>query len=1414
MSDPNRMHFIQRVKFDFEIEQKDDAHRLQNDLSRLFNQKLERLFDKLLSEADDSAYVTRIPKIEIDLGQIEDRAMEKEVLFRFETQFRKELRMRMSELRQFSTTVPVERGDRTMVAPAQIEILAYFLAQGRLPIGAEGMAGKLETLLSELIDSQPSNVLRMLSSVGRTSSAGLKRLATSFSDKLVQRIYQLVAQQHALSIATFETQVTTDVAKITRRTTEYIKAEVRVILLRYLLVNAPVVFDLPTLQVAVSEEVVRQFGEETAPAFKVKTATAPQDRPDDPQKVREKQEALELIASVVSGKARRESNLSVVAAWEFLISHDIPALKLLLATQATGPASFAELVAVIPAGALKDFLQRAVTGIGLRLIQVAATVVSAHALFNPTTGAQERVGQAIYAALLHVALADPDTAPTPQKALTAIKAHLGEIKSPPKQLLKAWDQFDFIEPTQGRKPDAPPANEPDAVKGNKPAKETATPVTEEQKAQAMLQAQKELEALAEQERNHPPMTPEERKAEETRIIRAREEIVKRLQNWDQVQAEALRQALAKNDANDADLDTATDEEFFERGREILRKAAAPSATWETMDELEDVEQGETLFLAPNLATAEGRIDAVMHYLATGSAPWWAKRFMPLQVELMVKNMVANEPEAIHAAFVRIAKSLPTDRYVLFVERLVNLLEEKTFMNLMPLLAGELGGFAVSVGLAVKESIAMLPEGVTVPHGNKEIRMFAFKHPLRYLMIYASSSPSPSQLVRYVLQELVPVVGLSPRKTIEWMAQVVEILIDKGERRFAPIKSMLPKVFEGIEVLPPDSHPVSADNVAFQRFLGDKKQVAGIGKEAEPTSDVEMSAPEVIATADVVSAQEKAQQEIEAQIALKDAQASPKIEAEASIAGNIEASIEGSIRENQPQDPAQLSSNVSPSIGDVEVISPQEDPSKPENKKPLETAHVEKTQNPILGDNPFSEITSPDEAIITPETPVSHPDKVGMEGEVADTVTPEMAALRAKAEERAAQSRALKQKLDAQFLAAQQPLKAEEPMELDPEEAAQFGIDEVWLLDVVRYYFVHGSLSPAATAMFTADTFKEAIKGVLETPSKAIVQMMRELIGNSNVRQRIYALGDELVFKTIALVNVAASDKMLPFVREMVELFKGSASPVSKNYIFEHAVRHAAELRTTFLPITYVKELFQYIAVQPNLKAAEAIAFASRKLESSNSPLRSSLNEMIDVVERIEELRQKRRDAGMPDEMRSPSAPVVSIPLDEEIYVENGGVGIIYLFLITLFKAFNFLTEDKKAFVSTEAQIRAIHQIQYCCFGEIDSPEERMVMAKLLVGWGINTPLDPLETPFGTEDIENCDVILGMVCTQWGVMKNAGIDYLRKTFIQRDARLKYEGKDWVLRVEQNGIDVLKNKIPWGTNPIRMPWNDFVIEVEWP
>jgi hypothetical protein len=63
------------------------------------------------------------------------------------------------------------------------------------------------------------------------------------------------------------------------------------------------------------------------------------------------------------------------------------------------------------------------------------------------------------------------------------------------------------------------------------------------------------------------------------------------------------------------------------------------------------------------------------------------------------------------------------------------------------------------------------------------------------------------------------------------------------------------------------------------------------------------------------------------------------------------------------------------------------------------------------------------------------------------------------------------------------------------------------------------------------------------------------------------------------------------------------------------------------------------------------------------------------------------------------------------------------------------------------------------------------------------------------------------------LKNTSANGLREGFLKRDGLLTRQDRGWLLRVEKKTLDVLLEKIPWGYGLIRLPWNEYLVTVEW-
>jgi hypothetical protein len=289
--------------------------------------------------------------------------------------------------------------------------------------------------------------------------------------------------------------------------------------------------------------------------------------------------------------------------------------------------------------------------------------------------------------------------------------------------------------------------------------------------------------------------------------------------------------------------------------------------------------------------------------------------------------------------------------------------------------------------------------------------------------------------------------------------------------------------------------------------------------------------------------------------------------------------------------------------------------------------------------------------------------------------------------------------------------------------------------------------------------------------------------------------------------------MRPFLQDLLRVFEGSSSPVSKVHVWDHAMIFALQAGGTgFVPLQYVRSFVEYVAALPGKDVKQVLLWANKRLETSASPLKEALLEVLDVVERIEDTQSQQKQRK--PQSQTPSRPIAIKTPDGDIYITNAGAGLIHIIFKQLFKAFDLLTDDGLAFRSKEGATRAAHYIQYLTDKELDPPEEKMVFNKLLVGLSIDQPLEPLGEPMNQDEIDTCEYVLQTLCDKWTAMKNAGPDYVRKTFLMREGRLRNNGDNWIVRVEQTGLDILKNKIPWATNPIRLPWLTYLIDVDWP
>jgi len=174
------------------------------------------------------------------------------------------------------------------------------------------------------------------------------------------------------------------------------------------------------------------------------------------------------------------------------------------------------------------------------------------------------------------------------------------------------------------------------------------------------------------------------------------------------------------------------------------------------------------------------------------------------------------------------------------------------------------------------------------------------------------------------------------------------------------------------------------------------------------------------------------------------------------------------------------------------------------------------------------------------------------------------------------------------------------------------------------------------------------------------------------------------------------------------------------------------------------------------------------------------------------------------------APRDSTAGSERRLVRHAGLILLAPFFERLFEACELRDQDK--WIDKAAQYTAVHLLHYLCTEEERRAEHALTLEKVCCGVALEEPI-PRDCLLRAEQKAEAHDLLTSVIEHWKALKNTSVDGLRATFLRRDGLMTRRDEDWVLRVERKTLDVLLDRIPWGYSTVSMPWNTYVIHVEW-
>jgi hypothetical protein len=166
---------------------------------------------------------------------------------------------------------------------------------------------------------------------------------------------------------------------------------------------------------------------------------------------------------------------------------------------------------------------------------------------------------------------------------------------------------------------------------------------------------------------------------------------------------------------------------------------------------------------------------------------------------------------------------------------------------------------------------------------------------------------------------------------------------------------------------------------------------------------------------------------------------------------------------------------------------------------------------------------------------------------------------------------------------------------------------------------------------------------------------------------------------------------------------------------------------------------------------------------------------------------------------------------ELLSLDAAGTVLVHPFIAKLFGACGLL-DGQGAFPGDTAQERGVLLLHFAATGECEVAEPELTLAKLLCGAGLALSIPRAFEPSETERTE-VDAMLDAAIAHWGAIGNTSSAALRETFLKRPGLLRRDGEQWKLLVEQRGVDVLLDRLPWTIGIVQTPFMTRPLRVDW-
>ena len=367
-------------------------------------------------------------------------------------------------------------------------------------------------------------------------------------------------------------------------------------------------------------------------------------------------------------------------------------------------------------------------------------------------------------------------------------------------------------------------------------------------------------------------------------------------------------------------------------------------------------------------------------------------------------------------------------------------------------------------------------------------------------------------------------------------------------------------------------------------------------------------------------------------------------------------------------------------------------------------------------------------------------------------------------------------------------------------------------EVFLYYLQYGNL-PWYALPLSSEKWNHQVETLMIQADEKFVQALKELLSQSNAsRERLlqtvpFQTAVEL-FRSASVLRPFIHQRLVHDLQLLMKIAIIHQYSDLKQVVYRAFLLNLSEKAD---PLQNKQELALYIHKKALINPAFVESIKNLQFQSVRLiALKNELTETEQKTKAKREVRKYKQQKQLKEnEEFVHQQEGLQLLVNQPVFISNAGLVLVAAFLPALFKKAKLSGDDHQILYID----KAVCFVHYLSTGNKNMQEYELVLPKILCGAAIDKPVDTGKFQVDKTLKREAEEVLTSVIEYWNILQNTSIDGLRESFLKRNGKLTYDGKDWLLQVEQQPYDMLLQHLPWNISMIKLPWMEKMLKTEW-